>query len=323
MSETDIYRQYRKTLLSPGRVRELSQLRPARAVIDTTLCWLIIFLTWAFVAWQPTWWAVLVSIPIVGTRAYALMIIAHDGLHRRLFPGVRANDLFNDLFIVGSFGAITRINNQNHLAHHNHLATEDDPDRHKYTCINKDTGLKLLGYLIGAQVFISIWNVIGPGDKNKRSNSASRSRTLRDLLILIGWQLFLWITLTTLIGWWAVPVLWYMPFFVFALLGDNFRTFAEHTQPEPDAQGDTHRLITYDSNIIERMFFSPMNMNYHTAHHLWTSIPYYNLPRADAEIRHQPAAAGLEWRKSYVGFLLRYWLALPMENCRSESQVQP
>ena len=322
MSETGVYRQYRKSLLSSERVRELSRLRPARAVVDTIACWLIIFSAWAFVAWHPTWWTVLIAIPIIGTRAYALMIIAHDGLHRRLFPGVRANDLFNDLFVVGSFGAITRINNRNHLSHHNHLATEEDPDRHKYTCINKDTGLKLLSYVVGGQVLISIWNVIGPGEKKSRPASEKISRTLRDLLILIGWQAFLWTTLTLLIGWWAVPVLWYFPFFVFALLGDNFRTFAEHTQPEPDALGDTHRLITYDSNFVERMFFAPLNMNYHTAHHLWTSIPYYNLPSADAEIRNHPEAVGLEWRKSYIVCLFRYWMAMPLEGCRSTGQAQ-
>ncbi len=316
MAETQIYKPYRKSLLSAQRVRELSQLRPMIVARDTIWCWALIIAAWAFVAWNPTWWTVLIAIPVIGTRAYALMIIAHDGLHRRLFDGVKSNDLFNDLFVVGSFGAITRINNRNHLSHHNHLASEEDPDRHKYTCINKDTGLKLLGYLIGAQVFVSIFNVLLGGKKTGQRKTEKLSYRVRDLMILIGWQALLWTAGMYFIGWWAVPVLWYLPFFVFALLGDNFRTFAEHTHAEPDQLADTHRLITYVSNPIERIFFSPMNMNYHTVHHLWTSIPYYNLPTADAEIRPMPAAMGLEWRSSYVGFLIRYWFALPIEGCR-------
>ena len=318
MAETQIYKPYRKTLLSPQRVRELSRLRPMIAVRDTLLCWAWIVAAWAMVAYHPTWWTALIAILVIGTRAYALMIIAHDGLHRRLFHGIRANDLFNDLFVVGSFGAITRINNRNHLSHHNHLATEDDPDRHKYSCLNKDTGLKLISYLVGAQVLVSIWNVIGKrgGGRSKRVAKEKLSYQFRDLLILIGWQAALWGAGVYFIGWWAVPVLWYGPFFVFALLGDNFRTFAEHTHAEPDEQGDQHRLITFVSNPIERMFFSPMNMNFHTCHHLWTSIPYYNLPQADAEIRTMPAAQTLEWRTSYVGFLVRYWFELPIEGCR-------
>jgi fatty acid desaturase len=317
MTETQIYRQYRRSLLAPQRVRELSRLRPAIAVRDTLLCWVVIAAAWALVAYHPAWWTVLLAIPVIGTRAYALMIIAHDGLHRRLFHGVQANDLFNDLFIVGAFGAITRVNNRNHLSHHLHLATEDDPDRYKYTCINKNTGLKLLGYLVGAQVFVSIYNVIVRRGGPKRASRGEKvSYQLRDLAILIGWQALLWTVGCVFIGWWAVLLLWYLPFFVFALLGDNFRTFAEHTVPLADDHADEHRLITYISNPIERMFFAPMNMNFHTVHHLWTSIPYYNLPTADAEIRAMPAAETLEWRTSYVAFAIRYWLSLPIEGCR-------
>ncbi len=309
-----VYQPYRKTLLSARRIEELSKLRPAVAVRDMVLCWCVIVCAWAMVAFHTTWWTVLLAIPIVGTRAYALMILAHDGMHRRLFPGFRANDLFSDLFIVGSFGAINRINNRNHLAHHRLLTLTVDPDRYKYSCLNKNTPLKLVGYLIGGHVALSIWNVL-VGSNKSSAKSEQRGYTLRDLAILVGWQGILWTAGVHFIGWWAVPVLWYFPFFSFALLGDNFRTFAEHTQPEPDEVGDTHRLITFDSNPIERLFFAPFNMNYHTVHHLWTSIPYYNLPTADAEIRDNPAAVGLEWRKSYIGFLIRYWLSLPIKGC--------
>ncbi len=75
-------------------------------------------------------------------------------------------------------------------------------------------------------------------------------------------------------------------------------------------------MITYLSNPIERMFVAPMNMNYHAAHHLWPSIPYYNLPIADHEMRCSPAAPELQWRNSYFGYLLTYWHALPIESCK-------
>jgi fatty acid desaturase len=319
MSETQIYRKYRRALLAPKRVQELSRLRPAVVVRDTMLCWAVILACWAGVATHPAWWTILPAIVLIGTRSYALFIIAHDGLHRRLFNGVRANDLFNDLCIVGSFGAITRINNRNHLSHHLHLGTEDDPDRYKYSCLNKATGLALLGYLIGAQVFVSIYNVLfrrGARGGEGEVKTQKPGYVARDLAILVGWQAALWTLGCFFVGWWAVPLLWYLPFFAFALLGDNFRTFAEHTVIGADREVDEHRLVTYISNPIERIFFSPMNMNFHTVHHLWTSIPYYNLPKADAEIRAMPASADLEWRKSYIGFVIRYWLAMPIEGCR-------
>jgi fatty acid desaturase len=59
-----------------------------------------------------------------------------------------------------------------------------------------------------------------------------------------------------------------------------------------------------------------MNMNYHAVHHLWPSIPYHQLPAADRTIRERAGAAGLEWRRSYLGYFVRYALALPLEDCR-------
>jgi fatty acid desaturase len=46
-------------------------------------------------------------------------------------------------------------------------------------------------------------------------------------------------------------------------------------------------------------------------HHLWRSIPYYNLPEADGLIRDWVARKGgdenLIWRRSYLGFIVSYW----------------
>jgi fatty acid desaturase len=100
-----------------------------------------------------------------------------------------------------------------------------------------------------------------------------------------------------------------------AFVFDNFRAFAEHSQPEPDHLADKHRLVTYLSNPIERFFIAPLNMNYHAVHHLWPSIPYYQLPKADREIRNLPEAASLEWRGTYFGYLLAYFRLLPLKDC--------
>jgi fatty acid desaturase len=56
-------------------------------------------------------------------------------------------------------------------------------------------------------------------------------------------------------------------------------------------------------------------MNYHAVHHLWPSIPYFNLPTADREVRGMPEAEGLEWRTSYLGYLWRYVRSLPIPGC--------
>ena len=370
----DPYQPYRKTLLPPQRVRELSRIQSWRPVVDTTICWGCIVACWAMAAHWPVWWVIAAVIPIIGARYYALLIIGHDAIHRRLFATPWINDLFADVFVFGLIGAITRINNKNHLRHHRYLSTPNDPDMHQFTCTNKYQWHLLLGYLTGAtslykslkKVFWDREPQLSTGslaDSAEQTSGALKSKTdghdsdtgttfedggdagslaaqtvheneavstatttkdpdankemqyrLTDFFLIGLLQLAMIGGLTWTIGWWAWPVLWLFPIYVFAFLADNFRAFAEHSQLEPDELADDHRLISFSSNPVERFFVSPLNMNYHAAHHLWPSIPYYHLPTADREIRTQNPA-GLEWRGAYLGFLWRYWVALPLRDC--------
>jgi len=97
------------------------------------------------------------------------------------------------------------------------------------------------------------------------------------------------------------------------LLLDNIRSFSEHSHPEPDSLADEHRLITYLPNPIERVVFAPMNMHHHVAHHLWPSIPYYNLSKATAEMQKDERSKELEWRTSYISHLLNWFREVPIK----------
>lgn len=330
-ADFDPYHPYRSTLLTPERVRALSQLRPAVAVRDALLCWALIIGAWTVAALDGRWWVLALAAVIVGSRYYGLFIIGHDGLHRRIFPTQRANDLFNDLLVLGPIGAITRLNNRNHLAHHRHLGHKEDPDRFKHACANKADRLALVEFLTGlTSVFRAAYHVFvlrGRGTANSPTDEIEGHDrrdhyTARDLLILLAWQVALIGGLTAAFGWWGWPLMWLAPVYILTYLADLFRSFVEHSHPEADEKADHHRLVTFESNAIERWFISPMNMNFHVAHHLWVGIPYYNLQIADAEMSRHPLAAELERRGSYLGYLVRYWLALPLEECRPSAAAR-
>jgi len=319
---SDAYARYRGQLLSTAEVRSLSRLSWYRPVLDVAWCWTWIVAAWVVVAIWPVWYVVVPAMVVIATRFYALFVIAHDGFHRRLARRAWVNDLFADVAILGSIGAITRLNSSNHMLHHRHLASEADPDRHKYGCFNKSTPAALVGYLTGAtSVTKSMRNAFLNGGRRVSDNAPRENDgyRLRDLLILGVWQMGLLAGLTLAIGWWAYPVLWLIPVYCGFLL-DNLRSFCEHSQPQADPLADTHRLITYRSNPLERFFLAPMNMNYHAAHHLWPSIPYYRLPEADRQMFGRPEAEGLEWRDSYVGYLWRYFRRLPLDECGAHDQ---
>ncbi len=317
----DPYVTLRRALLTPQRVRELSRLRPLRVAFDAARCWGMILAAWVTVAFVHRWWVVLLAIPVVGTRFYALWVIGHDGLHRRLFTKTQHNDLFSDLFVFGAIGAITRLNNRNHIDHHLHLSSALDPDRHKHGSFNKRSPLELAAFLTGTSSLLrSVWNVFGP-KKEQAPSGVKRRYTARDWTILVAWQVLLITGLTWGIGFWAWPVLWLLPVYVFTFLGDNARAFVEHSHPEVDALADRHRLVNVVSNPVERLFFSPMNMNLHTAHHLWPSIPYYNLPIANEELQRLPAAQNIDVRSSYLGYIWLYLRSTPLERRGSTSNT--
>lgn len=313
----------RRTLLDPQRVRELSKLRPAVAIRDAALCWATILTSWAVAAALDTWWAVAAAIVVVGNRFYALFIIGHDGMHRRLFPDARVNDLFTDILVLAPIGAINRVNNRNHLRHHQHLASDADPDRHKHGCFNKTTPLAVVGYLTGAtSVLRSAAHVFTSGGVDRQRDADRPRHGLRDLAVLAGCQATLVVGLTVAFGWWGYPLMWLVPVYAFTILADNLRTFVEHSQVEADRVADARRLVTNDPGWLERVMLAPLHMHCHAAHHLWPSIPYYNLPAADAEMRRAPDAGQIEWRGSYIGYLWHYTRSLPIAGC-GESAPDP
>jgi fatty acid desaturase len=350
------YMPWRSTLLTPQRVKELSKLRPGRVVFDTLMCWALIALGWAAVAvwgpgaigWSAGWLVLIPAVMLIGTRYYGLFILGHDGMHRRLFENRKLNDWWTDVFMLAPIGMVNHVNDRNHLAHHRYLATDRDPDLHKHACFNKTNRSEYLAFLTGLASVIEVaknlfwrWKHEPIEDEHEPLVEAAKDpHTLRDLAVIGTWQLSLIVGLTFVAagmprvwemdvagaawalarGWWGYPVLWLLPVYAFAYLPNLVRAFLEHAHAEDDDKADEHRLMTYLSNPVERWFMSPMNMNYHVVHHLWPSIPYYNLPVADREIRVKPEAEGLVWRGSYARSLVAWWLALPIEECRASRQ---
>jgi fatty acid desaturase len=310
--ETQSYHPYRFSLLTREQLRELSELRPGPVIRDTALRWAVLLAAWSAAATWTNVWVVAAAFVVVGVNLYGMLILAHDGLHGRLFANRTLNDRFNDIFFVGPVGAITRINRTNHLIHHQVTCLASDPDRHKYTHPGKDVPWGFFGFVSGLKnIWTTVRHIFLSNAPALDAAPPKSTYSTADLAILIGWQAALFVGLTFLVGWWAYPVLWLAPAYVFAYRGDLLRVFCEHSVLAPDDEADASmRIITFESNWLERQVFAPQNMNFHGAHHLWPSIPYYNLPRADAAIRAAVAARGadsrLVWRKSYVGHLLRY-----------------
>ena len=53
----------------------------------------------------------------------------------------------------------------------------------------------------------------------------------------------------------------------------------------------------------------PTAVHYQAEHHLWPSVPYYNLAKTTELTK---GCAEIETRPSYVAFLARLWRSLPV-----------
>jgi fatty acid desaturase len=314
-------------------MRKLNTLRPWIPVRDTLLHWVVIVACLATVARWPNLGIIAAAFIIIGVNVYGLYIIGHDGLHRRLFNSVRANDLWNDLLVIGPIGAITRVNRTNHMTHHRVTCLSDDPDRYKYIHDGKEPVLPFVAFLTGLPSLMpSVIHVFLPSHAESKTvddDPEPRERySVRDLLILLAWQSALIGGLTYFIGWWAYPVLWLGPNYVFAYRGDLLRVFCEHSMMVDDPSADqSMRLISYKTSWFEQLLFAPHNMNYHMPHHLWPGIPYYNLPSADALIRQSGHVRGGEprliWRSSYINYLISYFIWRLRSDRRSSQTAAP
>jgi fatty acid desaturase len=303
------YQPYRSLLLSREEHAELCTLSPGKAVRDLAWLWIQIIAAWAVAAALHSWWACALAAAFVGNRYYSLYIIGHDGLHRRLHDRRVVNDLINDLLVLGPIGVVTRLNRHNHMTHHVTLHCDNDPDAYKYRSRERLSWLEYVWSLTALPyVLRAVSNVVRK--PRRQDQGAPERRTARDVLIIAAWQILLVISLSMLFGWWGYFVMWWIPVYVFTFAADLTRVFCEHSVPGTNPVALHDRLITFEANRLELALFAPMNMNHHAAHHLWPSIPYYNLPRATARMRSHLASLPEDAeppgsRRSYVNWLLR------------------
>ena len=90
---------------------------------------------------------------------------------------------------------------------------------------------------------------------------------------------------------------------------DLTRVFCEHSRTLNDEEADKSlRLSSISPNLLEKLFLAPHNMNLHAAHHLWPSIPYYNLVKADKLLRSRLHGRynKIIWYKSYLEIISRF-----------------
>lgn len=296
-------RQHRakREYLSADEIRQFSVYRPSTVVRDLMVHWGVIVFCWFVIQLHAL--LIPVAIGIIGSQIYALTIIGHDAVHKRLFRNKDVNNLVSDLFVYAPLGLITRVNGENHLKHHELLGTTLDPDRWKYTSEGRESRSGLfLSFLPNKVAHAQAKSVLRDNSLIDDTQSRNSRYSLRDLVVLATIQLVMISSLTLLHGWWGWLTLWVLPAGLFMVGGDSFRSFCEHSAVLGDDETNELSLLTSfrEPSLLERIFIAPHNMNNHATHHLYVSIPYFNLPMAERLIRQRDPGNKIRWKTSYL-----------------------
>ncbi len=101
-------------------------------------------------------------------------------------------------------------------------------------------------------------------------------------MFVSGLLLLLWITQ----GWNVHLVLWVLPSLTFLTAMVRLRTVAAHLAlpNEHERKASRHGSGTF----LEPHSINPLNINYHIDHHLFASVPWFNLPKLHARLMKEP-----------------------------------
>jgi fatty acid desaturase len=294
------------------RLRALVRRRPGRVVFDIVRSYALIVAAFALLAFVQAPWVPLLAFLVIGSQQYALFILGHDGMHTNLIPNRRWNDRLATALLLAPLGTRVKSARVAHLTHHRYLGSAMDPDRHVHVASNKQTRSAFLLFLSGfATVGKALVRILpfGKSGAAPATGPVPGAGSLGARLPVFVAQAIVFLAIWSVLPFWAYFVYWMLPVYAMVFVADEIRAFCEHAQPVlPDEAADPRRLTTFEPNALERILFAPHNMCYHAEHHLWPFVPYYNLPKLHALIGEQ---RGIEVRRSYVGFLFRYFSALP------------
>lgn len=251
-------------------------------IVDFILDWLTIVAVF-YVVHLVNHWAIWPPASlIIGARVHALGLLAHDATHRTAFKNRFLNDVLGEVFVFWTFLMVLDDGYRPwHFEHHRKLGTPEDPEL-SYRSLrpyNEAVSWKRI-WLIFALDMLGL-GIIGLFRFLKAV--FPYKRPIRFLGPILLWAAFATITIYT-------DNLWILLLWTYSLLGGfwavfRIRTWTEHIEVTPMGKETSHRFL---ANPIACFLFFPHNTYCHYEHHVWSQVPYYNLPRLRSLHQHRP-----------------------------------
>ena len=295
----------------PAReISRLSRISPLRAFwgLVETIGLLAACIAACLIWWTP--WVVIPALFIIAARQQACFVLAHDAAHYRMFKARWLNDLIGRV-VAAPVGISMCTYRVIHCLHHNHLYEARDPDTpiaagyprgrmYLFKKLVRDfTGLtapKTYAYFFGAPAI---------NDDAEASNRPldDTSPALRQAARQDRWTVAAFHVAAPVVAYstgYLVEylVLWILPLVSILQAILRFRAILEH-----GAVSDISSPLTAArTNIVPwwlSWYLFPHRVNYHVEHHLYPSVPFYNLPACHAAMKEHGLLEGAEVRSVF------------------------
>ena len=254
----------------------------------------------------PNPWVVVPVIFLVGTRQHALFVIAHDAAHYLLYENRRLNDWVGRACATAQ-GLSMCSYRVIHRMHHNNLYGELDPDtalhggypRGKAYLLKKLlkdlsglTAWKTYAYFLFAAPALNTATdkALRPLDD---TSPKLRAEARRDRDTVIGFHIALLVVMAATGHLLQYLVLWVLPLVTVVQAILRLRAIAEHGATT-DFSSPLTAARTNVAPAWLRWLIFPHNVNYHIEHHLYASVPQYNLPELHREMESRGMLRGAE-----------------------------
>ena len=306
----DLYDQKVDRFVDPATLKALSKVRPWRGILQVALEWVGVA---AGIILCETYWHPLLYVAAViwiGSRQGALAVMMHEAVHYRLMPNRKWNDWAGEIFTAWPVLLTVHVYRQNHWAHHRHVNKPEDPDwrrkQGKEEFEFPKSGLHMI--LITLKYWLGFYAIKVFADINQVVEIPPRLKYLR-----LSFYATVLMASVVFHFWLGLLIYWIVPLFTYFMWIVYVRGVAEHfggIEDHDDLLGKTRHI---EANFFERLFITPNYIHVHIAHHLYPSVPFYNLRELQRRLMENPDYA----KRAHV---TKGYIALLVELLSSRSQ---
>lgn len=278
-----------ESYIDAATVKRLSTLQSWRTAAAIVFDWAVIVACIVVSEMTRNILVYLIAVWVIGGRMHGFGVLMHEFAHYRFLDKQKTlSDWVGDLTLAWPILTTVDAYRRNHLAHHRYTNTDKDPDwvvkigTRKFTFPQswREALLTLGSYLIVVGSIIDVMGILRRLGKLEKQPLGYR---LARLGFYVAWAVFF--TLTS--SWMTFLLYWAIPYLTTFFMLMHVRSVAEHFGSMDYSQelGSTRSVLPF---YWERAFFAPHNVNHHLEHHLYPSVPFYNLPELHRELMKNP-----------------------------------